>query len=136
MKNLSPKKTKIEVYDWAVTPDHADIDFHLTETGNTDGATVEKTTGYSIGIGLAHLARILEAVGAIEIVGNIYERDDEQRVKTVAGYDLDRMRIRDDNLFDLVQDVLYENLEAVVFEIWNTPKERAEYVKEIEATPA
>jgi len=132
-EQLTPEQ--VEVFDWGVFELHVDIDFHLTVTAwvNISGEQfkLEKVTPYRASVKLPRAARILEACGAIEIYRIDYG---DYTITTVCD---DEGGVRTDSLYNLIDDILYDNLDAFICEMWNCPGERSEYIQELtEATPA
>lgn len=129
---LTPEQ--VEVIDFGVFELHVDVDFHLTVTAwvNISGEDfrLEKVTPYRASISLPRAARILEACGVIDI-----ERIDYGNL-TVLTVCTDEGDVREDSLYGLIDDILYESLDAFICEMWNCPDERREYIQELEATPA
>lgn len=115
---------KIEILDWTITPQHVDIDFYVIEQGRG----IEKCTPYRVGCGLAHAARVLEAIGEFEVV-DIYETiSGEQRITTAHWNGREEIRCGD-NLYKLVEETLFPRMEDFVRNLWSVPEDRDEYIR-------
>lgn len=108
---------QVDILDYSIFPGHVDIDFQI------DGSS----SAYSIGVGLAHAARVLEGLSEIRIKGILGTEDGRQRIVTIQERDWEEFEV-ESNLFDLISDLLPYRLEDFVCDIWNIPQERDEYV--------